>query len=137
MIREDAISSWARVILAVDWIDRIRCRMARSCAAMLCLPGLGLRRRRWRRRPLDHRLLVDVLFLRRLDLLLRFGGDEHLPAADLEAPPELLDRVLERGGGVVAQLAGLPDRRVHPVVAALQVVEELALEPPDLVDRHV
>src|SRR5215831_19081932 len=124
MIREDAISSWARVILAVDWIDRIRCRMARSCAAMLCLPGLGLRGRRWRRAP-GQFLAVDVLFVRRLGRLFAVAGDEHLPAADLEAPPELLDRVLERGGGVVAQLTGLPDRRVHPLVAALQVVEEL------------
>src|SRR5215831_14493965 len=115
MIREDAISSWARVILAVDWIDRIRCRMARSCAGMLCLPGLGLRGRRWRRAP-GQFLVVDVLFVRRLDLLplvgrdgrlVPVGRDEHL-AADVEAAPELPDRVLERGGGVVAQLAGLP-----------------------------
>src|SRR5262252_4593055 len=108
MIREDAISSWARVILAVDWIDRIRCRMARSCAGMLCLPGLGLRGRRWwRRRAPGQFLAVDVLFVRRLDLLLLVGRDgrlapvgrdEHLAAADVEAPPELLDRVLERGG---------------------------------------
>jgi hypothetical protein len=39
MIRDDAISSWARVILAVDWIDRIRCRMARSCAGMPAFPA--------------------------------------------------------------------------------------------------
>src|SRR5215472_5883030 len=108
MIRDEAISSWARVILAVDWIDRIRCRMARSCAAMLCLPGLGLRGRRWRRAP-GHCLAADVLFVRCLDLvrcvdpILAVAGDEHLPAADLEAPPELLDRVLERGGGVVGE----------------------------------
>src|SRR5215469_15069570 len=137
MIRDEAISSWARVILAVDWIDRIRCRMARSCAAMLCLPGLGLRRRRRWRRASGHCLAVDVLFVRRLDLILAVTGDEHLPAADLEAPPELLDRVLERSGGVVGELAGLPDRRVYPVVAALHVIEEVVLEPPDVVDRHV
>src|SRR5215472_5699338 len=135
MIRDEAISSWARVILAVDWIDRIRCRMARSCAAMLCLPSLSLRGRRWRRAP-GQFLAADVLFFRRLDRLVHrwlgrlfaVAGDEHLPAADLEALPELLDRVLERGGGVVVQLAGLPDRRVHPLVAALHVVEELVLE---------
>ena len=38
MIREAAISSWARVILAMDWTPRIRCLIARSCPAMLCLP---------------------------------------------------------------------------------------------------
>src|SRR5262250_1967443 len=103
MIRDEAISSWARVILAVDWIDRIRCRMARSCAGILCPSGLGLRRRRWRRAP-GQFLAVDVLFLRRLGLLVRWlalllllavRGDEHLTAADIEALPELLDRVLQ------------------------------------------
>src|SRR5215472_17104728 len=102
MIREDAISSWARVILAVDWIDRIRCRMARSCDSILCPSGLGLRRRRWRRAP-GQFLAVNVLFVRRIELFLRrlallllpaARGDEHLAAADVEALPELLDRVL-------------------------------------------
>ena len=34
MIRDDAISSWARVILAIDLTALIRARTARSCAAM-------------------------------------------------------------------------------------------------------
>ena len=42
MIREDAISSWARVILAVDWILLIRRRTARSCAPMLAYTALLL-----------------------------------------------------------------------------------------------
>src|SRR5277367_466923 len=33
-IRDDAISSWARVILAIDLTALIRARTARSCAAM-------------------------------------------------------------------------------------------------------
>src|SRR5260370_33551396 len=40
MIREDAISSWARVILAVDWTLLIRRRTARSCAPMLAYTAL-------------------------------------------------------------------------------------------------
>ena len=33
-IRDDAISSWARVILAMDWTVLIRGLTRRSCAAM-------------------------------------------------------------------------------------------------------
>ena len=34
MMRDEAISSWARVIFPIDWTARIRCRTARSVAAM-------------------------------------------------------------------------------------------------------
>ena len=33
-IRDEAISSWARVILAMDWTARIRPLTTRSCAAI-------------------------------------------------------------------------------------------------------
>src|SRR5215469_18579523 len=49
MIRDEAISSWARVILAVDWIAAIRCLTARSCAPIFCLPRLARDRLRGRR----------------------------------------------------------------------------------------
>src|SRR5579863_9673473 len=58
MIREDAMSSWARVILAVDWIARIRCLTARSCAPMLCRL---LRRLRLRWDALVDRIAADLV----------------------------------------------------------------------------
>ena len=55
MMRDEAISSWARVIFPIDWTARIRCRTARSvcghasvlrpdgllASASLGLPSLG------------------------------------------------------------------------------------------------
>src|SRR5690349_22005347 len=133
MIREAAMSSWARVILAVDWIARIRCLTARSCAPMLCLPRL-LRplRRRWD--APGHRVVADLVLVHGLGGLV---GDQHPAAGDLEAAPEVLDRVLERGRGVLGQFPGLPDRLVDARVLAPQRAEELLFEPADVLDRHV
>src|SRR5262249_25887871 len=101
MIREDAMSSWARVILAVDWMARIRCLTARGFAPMLCLPRLRLRRlRRLRRDAPGHRVALDLVLFQRL---LRLVGHQHPAAGDLEAAAEVLDRVLERRGGVLVQ----------------------------------
>src|SRR5260370_20594268 len=65
-IRDDAISSWARVILAIDLTALIRDRTARSCAPMALLAV----RRGGRLVPHDGLLLVlfvaergDYLFL--------------------------------------------------------------------------
>src|SRR5215471_13500435 len=57
MIRDDAISSWARVILAIDLTALIRARTARSCAAMALLAV----RRVVRGVPRDGLLLVFVV----------------------------------------------------------------------------
>src|SRR5215831_8938437 len=132
MIREDAMSSWARVILAVDWMARIRCLTARSCAPMLCLPRLL--RLRLRRDAPGHRVALDLVLFHRL---LRLVGHQHPAAGDLEPAPEVLDRVLERRGGVLVQLPGGADRLVDAGVLAAQRAEELVFEPADVLDRHV
>src|SRR5215472_4993821 len=105
MIRDEAISSWARVILAVDLIAEIRCLTARSCAPMRYLSALARGRLRGRRDVLLHR--VGAFRRQGLSWLVR---DQHAAAGDLEAAPELLDRVLQRRIGVVGQLPSLPDR---------------------------
>src|SRR5690348_18227172 len=119
MIREDAMSSWARVILAVDWMARIRCLTARSCAPMLCLPRLPrLRLRRLRRLRRDapgHRVAFDLVLFHRL---LRLVGHQHPAAGDLEAAAEVRDRVLERRGGVLVQFPGGADRLIDAWVRA-------------------
>src|SRR5262249_31714834 len=132
MIREDAMSSWARVILAVDWIARIRCLTARSCAPMLCLPCL-LRPRPRRDAP-DHRVVANVA---RLHGLLRLLDHEHPAAGDLEAAAEVLHGVLERRFGVLVQFPGGADRLIDTGVLAAQRAEELVFEPADVLDRHV
>src|ERR1022692_3609206 len=134
MIREDAISSWARVILAVDWTDLIRRLTARSWAPMLLARLLGVgpgRRLRLPADPLGDLLLVGLAA--RLGRLLL--DHQRLAAAGLAAVPELLDRILERAHGVVRQLAGLPDGVID--ARTLQVLQELGLEPADVLDRHV
>src|SRR5216683_758681 len=132
MIRDDAISSWARVILAVDWTVRIRRLTARSCApiwSLLC----ALRRLRLRWVP-EHRVLADFPFFQGVYRLIL---DEHFAGAGLEGPLEHIDRVLERGDGVVGQLAGLPDRVEDARPHSLHVVEEPVLETADVLERHV
>src|SRR5215472_4736010 len=132
MIRDAAISSWARVILAVDLIAEIRCRTARSCAPMRYLPALARRLGGGRRDVLLHGLGA---FLRQgLGRLVRH---QHAAAGDFEAPPELLDRVLQRHLGVVGQLAGLLDRVVDTLVLAADFTEELLLEAAEVIDGHV
>src|ERR1700722_19987269 len=88
MIREDAISSWARVILAVDWTLLIRRRTARSWAPILRYPALLCLG--WRRRVLLDRLLLDILGR---DGLSRRLGHQQFAAGLLETGPELLDGV--------------------------------------------
>src|ERR1700722_3463401 len=152
MIREDAISSWARVILAVDWTLLIRRRTARSWAPMLRNPALfalGAGAGLGTGVVLDtgalalafvpvlvlvDRLRLDLVLIQRLSRLFR---NQQVTAGLLEAGAELLDRVLQRDGRVVVQLAGLADRIVDPAPVALNVVEELGLEPTDVLDRDV
>src|SRR5215469_11771886 len=105
MIREDAISSWARVILAVDWMLLIRRRTARSCAPILANTALLCLERRLRRdRILAQPLFLDVLGLHRLGVLL---GHEQRPVRHLEGRAESSDRVFQRHDRVLAQLPGL------------------------------
>src|SRR5262249_60678449 len=124
MIREDAMSSWARVILAVDWMARIRCLTARSCAPMLCLPRLL--RPRLRRDAPDDRVPVHIVLVHRLP---RLVGHQHPAAGDLEAAAEVLDRVLERRDGVLAERPGGADRLVDAGGLAAHPAEGLLLEP--------
>src|SRR6185312_2100158 len=145
MIRDAAISSWARVIWAMDRTPRIRCLIARSCAAIwpsrltsadsalsarTLLAGIPLR-------PADtpgQCFLVDVFLVGRLDRLIL---DQQAAPADFEALAELVDRVLEPTGGVVGQVTGLPDRVVQAPLLALHEVEELPLEPVYVANRHI
>src|SRR6516225_5208137 len=133
MIREDAMSSWARVILAVDWIARIRCLTARSCAPMLC-PSRLLRRLRRRWEAPGDRVAADLVLVQRLG---RLVGHQHPAAGDLKAAAEVLDGVLERGRGVLGQFPGRADRLVDARVLAAQRAEELLFEPADVLDRDV
>src|SRR5580700_9761752 len=112
MIREDAMSSWARVILAVDWIARIRCLTARSCAPMLCRL---LRRLRLRWDALVDRVAADLVLA---EWLGRLVGHQQPAAGDLEAAAEVLDGVLERRGGVLGQFPGGADRLIDARVLA-------------------
>src|SRR5712692_4629771 len=132
MIRDAAINSWARVILAMAWTPRIRCLTARSCAPMLSLPALLLPGRR--HVPGDL-LLADLVCADRFGRLV--GDHQHGAAGHLEAPAELLDGVLERGHRVIRQLPGFPDRVIAALLIALQVIKELTLEPANVVDGHV
>ena len=91
-IRDDAISSWARVILAIDLTALIRARTARSWAPMAPPtplrpgPGPGLV-------PGDGLLLVPRLAERGDGLV---AGYEQLAAGHLERPAEPVGRLLER-----------------------------------------
>src|ERR1022692_883495 len=89
MIRDAAISSWARVILAMDWIPLIRCLTARSCAPLLRAPALLFVRRRLVLRLRLHvlvQLVAAFLVLRDgLGRLLVFH--QRLPPPRLQSPP--------------------------------------------------
>src|SRR5215469_9454904 len=135
MIREAAISSWARVILAVDWTLLIRRRTARSWAPILPVTALlVLRLAVGRRDVLRDRLLLDLALVERRSRLLR---DQQLAVGLLERAAELADRVLERHDGVFAQVAGLPDRVIDAGPRRMRVTQEVGLEPPHVLDRHV
>src|SRR3984893_8517749 len=127
-IREDAISSWARVILAMDWTVLIRCLTRRSWAAI----SLALVLARRGHAPGDGLL---ALVLQRLGLLVLAG--QHLARAGLERLAELLDRVLERGDRILGQVLRLPDRGQDALVRAPQVLQEVVLEPADVLQRHI
>src|SRR6478609_5520676 len=94
MIREDAMSSWARVILAVDWMARIRCLTARSCAPMLCLPRLL--RLRLRRDAPDDRVPADLVLVQLAGGAYRLIDTGALAAQRAEEllfePADVLDR---------------------------------------------
>ena len=137
-IRDDAMSSCARVILAMDWTVPIRRLTRRSWAPMgyffsafagwafrLACAGWGFRRA----------IVSWPSLLQRLGRLV-FGA-EQLAGAGLESLAELLDRVLERGDGVLGQVERFPDRLQDAGVRPRQEVKEIALEPADVLDRHV
>src|SRR5215469_6741229 len=128
MIRDAAISSWARVILAVDWTLLIRRRTARSWAPILPVTALlVLRLAVGRRNVLRDGLLLDLALVQRRSRLLL---DQQLAVGLLERASELVDRVLERHDGVFAQVTGLPDRVVDAGPRRLDVTQEVGLEPP-------
>src|SRR5260370_10156772 len=114
------------------WIPRIRCLTARSWAPMPRAPAVLPGRRR--RHVPGYRVALGLVAREGLDRLVL---DQHLAAADLEPPAEFVDRVLERGRGVVRQLAGLPDRVVDARALSLHGVDELLLESADVVHGHV
>src|SRR3954453_560090 len=128
IIREAAMSSNALVIFCVDFTARMRLRYSRSWPAMnqpasaASLP--------------DDALLVDVLGVHRVGRLVAWpDGRRGRPATD-EVALELLDRAAHRLLRVLPELPGLADRR-EDVALAPQVLEELALEPPDVLHREV
>src|SRR5580698_4050222 len=124
-IRDDAMSSCARVILEMDLTEAIRRLTARSCAAIF--PS-GLRRRLgWH--PAGDGL--TVLVLQRLGRLVL---DQQVAVALLEGAAEAVHRVLEPAHRVIGQGLGLPDGGQDAGVVALEVVEELGLEPADVLD---
>src|SRR5690349_24623747 len=117
-MRAPAISSCAEKIFFVDCVERMRRRSARRepatsaplhldglLTALGSLHGLGVG-------------LVQAPALRRRELAV-----------------ELLDRLLQAGRGVVAELLGGADLVVHATVAAAEEVEELALEAAHLGHR--
>src|SRR4051794_40322084 len=119
-MRAPAISSCAEKIFFVDWVERMRRRSARreaATSAPLHLDGL----------------LTALGRLHGLGL----GLVEAAALARRELAVELLDRLLEGGCGVVAELLGGADLVVHARVGAAEEVEELALEAADVGHRHL
>src|SRR4051794_29567751 len=131
-MREAAMSSIARVIFFVDCTDLIRRRYSRSWAptwsALLVRVGLRVLAVR-----LD-RLLTLFVGLHGVDLLVLH---ERLARGGVEGLLEVGDRRLERLDGVVGELTARDDRLVDALVPVLDVVEELLLEAPDVLDRHL
>src|SRR5690606_39319549 len=64
-------------------------------------------------------------------------GPEDAAGAGLEGLLEGGDGLLQGGLGLGLELAGLPDVLQDPGVLAAQVVQEVALEAADVLDRHV
>src|SRR5690348_7164174 len=122
------MSSNALVIFCVDFTARMRLRYSRSWPA-ICQPASAA--------PLpDDALLVDVLGVHRLGRLVAGrDGRRGRPAAD-EVALELLDCGTHRLFGVLPELPRLADRG-EDVTLAPQVLEQLALEAPDVLDREV
>src|SRR4051812_33363583 len=112
-MRAPAISSCAEKIFFVDWVERIRRRSARRDAATASAPL-----------HLDA-LLTALGGVHRLGL--RVVHLEGLALGRGELPVEGLDRAVEAGDGVVAELLALPDLVVDAVVAAADEVQELRL----------
>src|SRR3954468_9274310 len=128
IIREAAMSSNALVIFCVDFTARMRLRYSRSWPAMdqpasaASLP--------------DDALLVDVLGIHRLGRLVAGRDGRRGRSAADEVPLELLDRAPHGLLRVLPELPGLADRG-EDVALAPQVLQEFALEPPDVLDRQV
>src|SRR5919199_2483810 len=122
IMRDAAMSSNALVIFCVDFTARIRLRYSRSCPAISAalLP--------------DDALLLDVAGVQGLGRLVP-GRDRRCRATD-EVALELTDRVPQGLLGVLAELAGLPDG-VEDLAVPAQLLEQLALEPADVLDGHV
>src|SRR3954464_10107108 len=112
-MREDAISSIARVIFLVDWTERIRRRTTRSWAPMLgsVVPSGVLVDRR-------HAIPADVgLDLVRRRALSEAGLGPSTGVHRLEHLAERPQCVLERGLVFVGQFAGGSDPREELGVA--------------------
>src|SRR4029079_5036527 len=84
---------------------------------------------------LDDLLLLDVLVLERLELLVT--RLDRLALVGLEAVEEAVVGRLQRSHRVVGEVLRLTDAVENPGVLVTQEVEELALEPADVLDRHV
>src|SRR3954453_3639299 len=128
IIRDAAMSTNSLGIFCVTFTARMRLRYSRIWSAMnqpasaASLP--------------DDALLVDVLGVHRVGRLVAWpDGRRGRPATD-EVALELLDRAAHRLLRVLPELPGLADCR-EDVALAPQVLEELALEPPDVLDRQV
>src|SRR3954454_17077866 len=122
------MSSNALVIFCVDFTARMRLRYSRSWPAMdqpasaASLP--------------DDALLVDVLGIHLLGRLVAGRDGRRGRSAADEVPLELLDRAPHGLLRVLPELPGLADRG-EDVALAPQVLQEFALEPPDVLDRQV
>src|SRR5690606_36948677 len=81
-------------------------------------------------------LLVDVLGLQGVNVLVGLvaAGLDAALAAGTELLLEAGHRALQRGAGVVTQLAALTDAGEQVALLPTQVVDELALEAADVLD---
>src|SRR5207248_8773937 len=152
----------ARVIFFVDWTERIRRRYWRSLApkALLLLLLLGAATVLVLLAAAVAAGLLGTLAFGGLllalvgpttasggDLLLvllalhRLGGVVHLaePGAGrgLELLLEVGESPLERLDRVLGELTALHDRLEHALLRVADVVEKVALEPADVLHRHV